>query len=130
MWQLAGGAHQPARPAERRFLSGSAQPGRTADRAVHCRSAAPLMRKFGGTTPCWPHAPATLSIPNLSCRRRLPHGREGCRDQQLVLLPHRAYPGLWRPCSTRPTGFLTDAGALGEVLVHPDMDEFVEPAEF
>src|SRR5260370_9979490 len=60
---------------------------------------------------------------------RLPNGGEGRRDQQLVFLADRTDPGLCRPCATGAAGFLADAGALVQVLVDPDVDEFVERAE-
>ena len=60
---------------------------------------------------------------------RLPHGGEGRRHQQLVVLPDRPHPGLGRPRAASRAGGLTDAGALGEILVHPSVDEFVQPAE-
>src|SRR6266446_3469619 len=60
---------------------------------------------------------------------RLPHRREGRRDQQLVFLPDRPDPSLWRPRTAGPAGFLADTGALVQVLVAPDVGEFVEPTE-
>src|SRR5262249_8836105 len=60
---------------------------------------------------------------------RLPHGGEGRWHQQLVGLPDRPYPRLGWPRATGLTGGLTHAGALGEILVHPDVDEFIQPAE-
>ena len=54
---------------------------------------------------------------------------EGRWNQQLVGLPDRPYPGLWWPRSAGLAGGLTHAGALGEIFVHPDVDEFIQPAE-
>src|SRR3989441_4941976 len=59
---------------------------------------------------------------------RLPQGRERRRDQQLVFLPDRPHPGLWRPLATLPR-FLPDAVSLVGVLVDPDVHELVQPAE-
>src|SRR5206468_10760206 len=59
---------------------------------------------------------------------RLPQGREGRRDQELVLLTHRPDAGLRRPQAVLPR-FLTDAVALVRVLVDPDVHELVEPTE-
>src|SRR5438067_11459598 len=60
---------------------------------------------------------------------RLPHRREGRRDEQLVFLADRADAGLRRPCAAGAAGFLAHAGALVKILVHPDVGEFVECAE-
>ena len=60
---------------------------------------------------------------------RLPHGGEGRRHEQLVFLPDRPHPGLGRPRAASLAGGLTDAGALVEILVHPGVDELVQPAE-
>src|SRR5262249_20782341 len=60
---------------------------------------------------------------------RLPHGGEGRGDQQLVFLPDRPHPRLGRPRAAGLARGLTDAGALVEILVDPDMDELVQPAE-
>src|SRR5262250_2788513 len=59
---------------------------------------------------------------------RLPQGRERRRDQHLVLLPDRADTRLRRPLATLAR-LLTDARALGGVLVRPHVHELVEPAE-
>jgi hypothetical protein len=55
--------------------------------------------------------PATLSHLDWRGRSRLPDGREGRRYQQLVFLPDRPHPGLWRPLAPGLTGCLTDARA-------------------
>src|SRR5260370_33854726 len=59
----------------------------------------------------------------------LTHRREWRRDEQLVVLPDRPPSGLWRPRTAGPPGFLTDLGALAQILVHPGVDELVEPTE-
>src|SRR5262250_121714 len=59
---------------------------------------------------------------------RLPQGRERRRDQHLVLLPDRADTRLRRPLATLAR-LLTDARALGGVLVRPHVHELVESAE-
>src|SRR5256885_15677888 len=59
---------------------------------------------------------------------RLPQGREGRRDQQLVFLPDRSHPGLRRPLATL-SGFVPDARAIVGVLVDPDVYELVQGPE-
>jgi hypothetical protein len=90
------------------------------------------IRDLGRARPSLRHAPSdtflsrlTSPSPRLSRRSRLAHGGEGCRDQQLILLPDRPDPGLRRPCTAGPAGFLANPGALVEILVAPDVDELV-----
>src|SRR5713101_5434998 len=59
---------------------------------------------------------------------RLPQGREGRRNQQLVFLPDRPQPGLWRPLATLPR-FFPDTRALVGVLVDPDVHDLVQAPE-
>src|SRR5215510_558851 len=66
--------------------------------------------------------------PGRSNRKRLSQGREGRRDQELVLLANRADAGLRRPLAILAR-VLTDAIALVRVLVDPDVHELVEPAD-
>src|SRR5215469_15129323 len=80
-------------------------------------------------TPSRRHPPIDTFLSKLCRRSRLTHRREGRRDQQLVCLPDRAHPSLRRPRPAGPAGFLADAGALTQILVHPGVDELVEPAE-
>ena len=70
-----------------------------------------------------------IPVPSLPKTRKLPHGGEGRWNQQLVGLPDRPYPGLWWPRSAGLAGGLTHAGALGEIFVHPDVHELVQPTE-
>src|SRR6516162_1646799 len=97
-------------------------------RPSHGRGVA-RFRDLGRVTPSLGHAPSDTFSSKLCRGSRLTHRREGRRDQQLVCLPDRAHPSLRRPRPAGPTGFLTDAGALTQILVHPGVDELVEPAE-
>src|SRR5215470_2364970 len=60
----------------------------------------------------------------------LTHAREGGGDEQLVLLADRANAALWRPATAGPARLFAHARTLGEVLVRPDVGEFVEAAQF
>src|SRR5262245_14782404 len=75
-----------------------------------------------------PGRPRGAGPPGRSNRKRLPQGREGRRDQELVLLADRGDAGLRGPLTVLAR-VLTDAIALVRVLVDPDVHELVEPAD-
>src|SRR6266849_4277751 len=60
----------------------------------------------------------------------LPHRGERRRDQQLVFLADRPHPALGGPAGAGAAGFVANPGALGQILVDPGVDEFIEPAQF
>src|SRR4030095_3460863 len=71
----------------------------------------------------------SIPVPSLPKTRQLPHGGEGRWNQQLVVLPNPPYAGLGRPRATGRAGGLTDPCAFGEIMVHPDVHELVQPTE-
>src|SRR5262245_66637990 len=75
-----------------------------------------------------PGRPRGAGPPVRTTRKRLPKGREGRWDQELVLLANRADAGLRRPLTVLAR-VLTDTIALVRVLVDPDVHELVEPAD-
>src|ERR687895_182529 len=57
------------------------------------------------------------------------HRGEGSRDENLVLLLDGPHTGLGRPPSAGLAGLGAHAGALVEVLVHPDVSPLVQAAQ-